>query len=258
VDAIARWLSYTDLALEIRFAAMTRANILISGEPGVGKIVVARLVHAYGPRPDGPFESVCCAGVTEEAIEVQLFGRVERLQGGQRRVVTGSLEKAQGGTLHLEAIGELGRLTQDRLLAMLHRAELGPADAQQQAGFRTIATADQHLFDRVRSGQFRDDLYYYLNVIHLVVPPLRARRTDIPALATELLSELSRHHDVSVPQLTSGAVAVLQAYEWPGNIRELRCALEHLVVSPAARAVSREDFVAAIARPSAEADRTAG
>ncbi len=203
-----------------RRSAAGDAKVLVTGESGVGKDVIARLIHVTSKRASGPFIAVNCAGLTETLLESELFGHVKGSFTGAYRDKRGKLQMAHGGTLFLDEVGEMSLRMQALLLRFLETGEIqsvGAHDEIAPRGRRVIAATNRNLPERVAAGEFREDLLYRLRVIHIHVPPLRERRDDIPLLVAHLLKRTERTMEVS-----EDAMILLQRYRWPGNIRELQ------------------------------------
>ena len=211
------------LALARRSAAGD-AKVLVTGESGVGKDVIARHIHASSKRARGPFIAVNCAGLTETLLESELFGHVKGSFTGAYRDKRGKLQMAHGGTLFLDEVGEMSLRMQALLLRFLETGEIQSVGAHEETTLvdvRVIAATNRNLPDRVAAGEFREDLLYRLRVIHIHVPPLRERRDDIPLLVQHLLKRADHAVEVS-----EDAMQLLQRYRWPGNIRELQNVIE--------------------------------
>ncbi len=211
------------LALSRRSAAGD-AKVLVTGESGVGKDVIARHIHANSKRVRGPFVAVNCAGLTETLLESELFGHVKGSFTGAYRDKRGKLQMAHGGTLFLDEVGEMSLRMQALLLRFLETGEIQAVGAHEESSHvdvRVIAATNRNLPDRVAAGEFREDLLYRLRVIHIHVPPLRERRDDIPLLVQHLLKRAER-----TMQVSEDAMQLLQRYRWPGNIRELQNVIE--------------------------------
>jgi DNA-binding NtrC family response regulator len=207
-----------------RRSAAGDAKVLITGESGVGKDVIARHIHVSSKRARGPFVAVNCAGLTETLLESELFGHVKGSFTGAYRDKRGKLQMAHGGTLFLDEVGEMSLRMQALLLRFLETGEIQSVGAHEEtarADVRVIAATNRNLPDRVAVGEFREDLLYRLRVIHIHVPPLRERRDDIPLLVAHLLKRAERRMEVS-----EDAMIQLQRYRWPGNIRELQNVVE--------------------------------
>lgn len=210
--------------------ASTPATVLIRGESGTGKELVARSIHVSSYRASKPFVAVHCAAVPDALIESTLFGHERGAFTGAHQQKKGRLEKASGGTLFLDEIGDIPLATQVKLLRVLQEKEyerVGGSDTI-PADVRVIAATHRNLEAMVQTGEFREDLYYRLNVIPLVLPPLRDRKEDVPALIQHFLDKCNQEHGRSL-QLAPSFVELLSAYHWPGNIRELQNCIERLV-----------------------------
>ena len=213
-----------DVLAIARKSAAGNAKVLITGESGVGKDVVARQIHINSKRARGPFVAVNCAGLTETLLESELFGHVKGSFTGAYRDKRGKLQMAHGGTLFLDEVGEMSLRMQALLLRFLETGEIQSVGAHEEnvhADVRVIAATNRNLPERVAAGEFREDLLYRLRVIHIHVPPLRERRDDIPLLVAHLLKRGGRPVEIS-----EAAMQLLQRYRWPGNIRELQNVVE--------------------------------
>jgi transcriptional regulator with PAS, ATPase and Fis domain len=211
------------LAIAQRSAAGD-AKVLITGESGVGKDLIARQIHLSSKRAQGPFIAVNCAGLTETLLESELFGHVKGSFTGAYRDKRGKLQMAHLGTLFLDEVGEMSLRMQALLLRFLETGEIqsvGAHDETMRSDVRVIAATNRNLPERVAAGEFREDLLYRLRVIHIHIPPLRERRDDIPLLVAHLLKRSGRE-----VQISEDAMLLLQRYRWPGNIRELQNVIE--------------------------------
>jgi DNA-binding NtrC family response regulator len=212
--------------------APTRATILIEGESGTGKEVVAGLLHHLSGRPAAKMVTVHCAALSPQLLESELFGHEKGAFTGaaQRRI--GRFEQADGGTLFLDEIGEIDAATQIKLLRVLSERtiERVGSNTPLKVDVRVIAATNRNLREMVDRGEFREDLFFRLNVVKIEMPPLRTRREDIVLLANAFLQEFAKENDRPVKPLTDGALVKLASYPWPGNVRELRTAIEHGVV----------------------------
>lgn len=208
--------------------APTISTVLIQGESGTGKELVARAIHQRSQRATKPFVSVNCGGIPETLLESELFGHVKGSFTGAYTSKKGLFDVAQGGTLFLDEIGEMSPLMQVKLLRALQEKRVRAVGATEDHAVdaRVLAATNQDLSVMVREKRFREDLFYRINVITLQIPPLRKRREDIPILARHFMQKISMASGRSAPSLTSGAMAVLEAYAWPGNIRELENVIE--------------------------------
>ena len=218
---------------DIDAAARSDAKVLITGETGVGKDVVARLIHQRSARRLAPLAAVNCAGLTDTLIESELFGHVRGSFTDAYRDKAGIFESAANGTVFLDEVGEMSARMQGALLRFLETGEIqrvGADRIQGRANVRLIAATNRNLQAEVASGGFRQDLYYRLHVIHISIPPVRERREDIPALLKYFLDYYVGHHRASPASFSDDAIDLLCAYDWPGNVRQLRNAVERIVL----------------------------
>ena len=218
---------------EIIDAARSDAKILITGESGVGKEVVAKHVHQASRRRQAPMLALNCAGVPDTLLESELFGYERGSFTGAYKDKPGLLQVCHGGTVFLDELGEMSLRMQALLLRFLETGEVQRVGATGRVGrvdVRVVAATNRDLRERMTTRDFREDLYYRLNVIAISVPPLRDRRADIPLLIEELLRDLTGHHRVSTPTLSAAAMQTLTEYPWPGNVRQLRNVLERLTL----------------------------
>ena len=218
---------------DVRAAARTDAKILITGESGVGKEIVSRLVHATGSRSAFPLVTVNCAAITETLLESELFGHTRGSFTGAYRDRLGVLEMAHRGTVFMDEIGETSRRMQSLLLRFLESGEIqrvGATKANARVDVRVIAATNRDLLQAVAEKEFREDLYYRLNVIHMKVPPLRERVEDIPLLLEHFAAVFSGEYATPRVTFTPEARALLLRHQWPGNIRELKNLMERLTV----------------------------
>jgi two-component system response regulator AtoC len=216
----------------IRQVAPSKATILIQGESGTGKEVAAKAIHALSNRAEKPFVAVHCAALSPQLLESELFGHEKGAftGAGERRI--GRFEQAAGGTLFLDEIGEIDPTVQVKILRVLGEKSFERVGGNQtlQADVRLIAATNKDLAAMVAAGTFREDLFFRLNVVPLTMPPLRDHREDIPLLVTAFLKEMAREHGKPARRFSTEAMEAMEAYGWPGNIRELRAAVEHAVV----------------------------
>ena len=218
---------------DIECAAASDAKVLIAGESGVGKEVVARLIHQRSRRRRGPLITVNCAGVPDTLLASELFGHVRGSFTDAHRDRRGLLEQANGGTIFLDEVGEMSPQMQSLLLRFLDRGEIqqvGAAGGGRKVDVRVITATNRRLIERVQTNDFREDLFYRLNVIHIDIPPLRVRRDDIPLLLEYFLNQHSDASQIRRPKLSADALAVMSAFDWPGNVRQLKNVTERLVV----------------------------
>jgi two-component system NtrC family response regulator len=222
-----------ELDQEIDMAAQSDARVLITGETGVGKDLVARLIHQRSRRRLAPLATVNCAGLSDTLIESELFGHVRGSFTDAYRDKAGILESAPNGTVFLDEVGEMSPRMQGSLLRFLETGEIqrvGGTGAMSRVNVRIIAATNRDLYAAVGAGSFRQDLYYRLDVIHLRVAPLRERRDDIPALLEHFLRHYVRQHGSSPRTWSTEAIDHLSAYHWAGNVRQLRNAVERIVL----------------------------
>jgi two-component system nitrogen regulation response regulator NtrX len=217
---------------QIRSAAPSATRVLITGENGSGKEIVARTLHRLSPRAEHPFIDVNCAAIPEELIESELFGHRKGAFTGAIEDRKGKFELADGGTLFLDEIGDMSLKTQAKVLRVLQEQTFQRVGAQQtiRVDVRVIAATNKDLQQEIASGTFRSDLYYRLNVIPIDVPPLRARGNDVVLLAEHFLRRFAAETRASKKKLSSGASSKLRAYDWPGNVRELRNVVERMAI----------------------------
>jgi DNA-binding NtrC family response regulator len=227
----------------IALVAESRTTVLVLGESGTGKELVARAIHSRGPRAKGPFLAVNCGAVTETLLESELFGYVKGAFTGALSDKEGLLEAASGGTLFLDEIGETSPSLQVKLLRVLQQEEYTPVGGVKShaTDVRVIAASNQNLEALVEEGRFRTDLYYRLNVVTIVVPPLRERPDDIPKLIAYFVRRM-RADGVAAPRLSGKALDRLVAYPWPGNVRELENTIERLALFSRGRTIEAEDL----------------
>ncbi|MGH7176359.1 MAG: sigma-54 interaction domain-containing protein [Tepidisphaeraceae bacterium] len=220
------------LGVQLQALGRRRCTVLLRGESGTGKELAARLIHFHSPRSTGPFVPVDCTTLRDTLFESQLFGHTRGAFTGADRATLGFYRAADGGTLFLDEIGELPMQSQAKLLRCIQEGTVTPlgATAGVPAKVRVIAATHRDLSAMVREGQFRQDLYYRLNVACLRLPTLRERVEDIPLLARHALAELARLYEEPPRKLSPAAMRVLVAYTWPGNVRELMNAVEHALV----------------------------
>ena len=217
---------------QVAMAAPTNGRVLIFGENGTGKELVARNIHAMSRRRGGPFVEVNCAAIPEELIESELFGHVRGAFTGAVADRRGKFELAHGGTIFLDEIGDMSLKTQAKVLRVLQEqvVEAVGGSARIRVDARVVAATNKDLTAEIRSGGFREDLYFRLNVIPIVVPPLRERQEDIPVLANHFMAMLAREYGRRPKTFDSDTVASLQRHPWPGNVRELRNVIERLMI----------------------------
>jgi len=221
------------LRSDVEAAARSDAKVLIVGETGVGKEIVARLIHELGRRRAREFVTINCAGLPDSLLESELFGHVRGSFTGAYRDKPGLAALANHGTLFLDELGEMSLRMQALLLRFLETGEIQRVGSDRVEGrldVRVIAATNRDLPARIESREFREDLYYRLNVLRLSIPPLRERRDDIEMLLQHSLGEAARTHGVAAPKLSPAARDALLNYRWPGNVRELKNVVERLIV----------------------------
>ena len=243
----------------VKQVAMSDVPVLLRGETGAGKELVAHAIHERSKRREGPFVAVNCGGFTEDLFSSELFGHKRGAFTGAHADRPGRFALAEEGTLFLDEIGEVPLKNQIELLRVLESKEYQPLGepAVHTADVRIIAATNRDLEAAVSEGIFRDDLYYRLNVIPLDVPPLRDRREDIPLLVETFLEASCRAYDQPRKKFTREAMAQLVGYDWPGNVRELRNLIQRLVVTCPGRALSPEHLADALGEPPPDADAVA-
>jgi DNA-binding NtrC family response regulator len=216
----------------VKLVAPSRATILVEGESGTGKELIAQAIHQASPRARGPFIAVHCAALSESLLESELFGHERGAFTGavERRV--GRFESADGGTLFLDEIGEISQSTQVKLLRFLETKTVERVGGNKplELDVRLVAATNKHLEQQVKAGKFREDLFFRLNVVRISMPPLRERTEDIPLLLDHFITIFSKENGYEPLTVEAGALRHLQAYPWPGNIRELRNFAENAVV----------------------------
>jgi NtrC-family two-component system response regulator AlgB len=234
-----------------RQVAETKASILVTGESGTGKGLLARLVHDWSPRSDQPFVTVDCTALQESLLESDLFGHVKGAFTGAVRDKPGKVESADGGTLFLDEVGELSPSLQAKLLRFLQSREferVGDTKVR-TVDARVIAATNRNLEEMVHECLFRQDLYFRLNVVELSIPPLRQRLDDIPVLADHFLDHFRNMHGRDVRGFAPSVISQLTRYPWPGNVRELANVIERAVAMASGPQLTPEDFPEGVRRP---------
>ena len=230
---------------DVECAARSDAKVLITGETGVGKEVVARLIHHRSTRAATSLVTVNCAGLPDSLLESELFGHTRGSFTGAYRDKPGLLEMAPNGTVFLDEVGEMSPRMQAVLLRFLESGEiqrLGADRPHTRVNVRLITATNRNLQARIASGDFREDLYFRLNVICLCIPPLRERADDIPLLISHFMASYSRQHHLPPPDVTPEAMDILLAHRWPGNIRELKNVVERIVLKAGGRTVTQREL----------------
>ena len=212
--------------------APTTGRVLITGENGTGKELVARAIHEHSKRADGPFVKLNCAAIPSELIESELFGHEKGAFTGATQQRRGKFELADGGTLFLDEVGDMNPSAQAKVLRVLQENELERVGGGEtiKVDVRVVAATNKDLQAEIAAGRFREDLYYRLAVVPIELPPLRARREDIPALVEHFLEQVCADNDRRTKKVASGAMTLLMQHEWPGNVRELKNVVERLAI----------------------------
>ena len=228
----------------IRKVAPTKASVLITGESGVGKEVIADAIHNLSPRREKPLIKVYCAALAESLLESELFGHEKGAFTGAQARKRGRFELADTGSLFLDEIGEINQSVQIKILRVLQdrKFERVGGESTMEVDVRFIAATNKDLKAEIAAGRFREDLYYRLNVVNIHVPPLRDRREDIPLLAATFLHEFSEENGKPIDGFEPRARQALYAYDWPGNVRELRNCIESSVVMASSRLITVDDL----------------
>jgi Nif-specific regulatory protein len=239
-----------------RLAAPTRARVLIIGETGTGKELIAKAIHKLSARADGPYIRVNCGALSESLLESELYGHIKGAFTGAVDNKIGRFEAAHTGTIFLDEISSMSFRLQVKLLRVLQEREFERVGDSRtiRVDVRVVAATNQSLEEEIAAGRFRDDLYYRLNVVPIYLPPLRERRDDIPSLARFFLKRYGDENRRDPPELTDRITQALQSYDWPGNVRELENYMERLVVLGDGRPLTPE----AVGPPGAEVHRLKG
>jgi two-component system nitrogen regulation response regulator NtrX len=250
------------LRQQIKLMAPTNGRVLIYGESGTGKELIGRTMHAESLRKDRPFVELNCAAIPEDYIESELFGyRHGAIPGGPTEK-RGTFERADGGTLFLDEVGDMSLKTQAKVLRALDEQRFLPVGASHpvHVDVRVIAATNKDLEDEIARGNFREDLFYRLNVIPFFVPPLRDRKEDIPLLVKEFLQQFGAEYGRPHVEMTEDALAALKQYHWPGNVRELRNLVERvLILNPKTQRIERKHLPMLVYRdPARDANKPNG
>jgi two-component system nitrogen regulation response regulator NtrX len=229
---------------QVAMAAPTNGRVLILGENGTGKELVARTIHSMSRRRNAAFVEVNCAAIPEELIESELFGHVRGAFTGAVADRRGKFEVADGGTIFLDEIGDMSLKTQAKVLRVLQEQtmEAVGGTARIKVDARVLAATNKDLQAEIRAGNFREDLYFRLNVVPIFVPPLRDRQEDIPLLADHFMAEFAREYGRRLKRFNAPATAAMQRYSWPGNVRELRNVIERLMIMVPGDEIGRDDL----------------
>ncbi|RLB00133.1 MAG: sigma-54-dependent Fis family transcriptional regulator, partial [Deltaproteobacteria bacterium] len=222
----------------------TDVPVLITGETGTGKELIAKAIHAKSPRKHGPFIPINCGAFPEHLLETELFGHEKGAFTGAHRAKKGRIEMSHGGTLFLDEVGEIPLKMQVDLLRVLETKSFHRVGGTEEINvdFRILAATNRNLLEEINKGNFRQDFYYRLNVISLHIPPLRERPEDIPVLAEHFMRRYSRETNKDIDTITPEAMEVLKRYPWPGNVRELQNAIERAVVISKKRCLDVDEF----------------
>ena len=230
---------------DVKAAARSDAKVLIVGETGVGKEIVARMIHETGRRRGRNFVAINCAGLPDSLLESELFGHTRGSFTGAYRDKPGLASMADNGTLFLDELGEMSLRMQALLLRFVESGEIqrvGSDRIDGRVNVRIVAATNRNLTERIASGEFREDLYYRLNVVRLSIPPLRERGADVAILVHHYLAEMARAQRVEAPHLAPEAEEMLSSYRWPGNVRELKNVVERVVVRHEGREIRVADL----------------
>lgn len=238
----------------IKKAADSKASVLITGESGVGKEVVARSIHELSSRHGKAMIDVHCAALSETLLESELFGHEKGAFTGADHMQKGRFERAHGSTIFLDEIGEINQSTQIKILRVLAEKKFERVGGEQTIAVdvRVVAATNKNLENEIKEGKFREDLFYRLNVIHIHVPPLRERKSDLPLLMASFLSKFNDENGKSIKGFDNKSKAAMNAYDWPGNIRELRNCVESAVVMCSGDEITIDDLPVNIASSSRE------
>jgi DNA-binding NtrC family response regulator len=230
--------------------------VLITGESGTGKELIAQAIHHNSPRKDGPFVTVDMAAVPEHLVESELFGHVRGSFTGATESRIGRFEAANGGTIFIDEIGDFKLESQAKLLRVLENRTITPigSNDDREINVRVVAATSRNLEKMVKEEEFREDLYYRLNVVNLRIPPLRERRDDIPMLVSHFLTQLCRTAKKPDLKVAHDLKEYLETYDWPGNVRQLRNCLESMVVLARGDSLSTEDLPATLENGPTSAD----
>ena len=233
---------------DIKKVAPARASVLITGETGVGKELIARAIHNLSGRKDKPFVQVHCASFAESLLESELFGHEKGAFTGAVQRTRGRFETANGGTLMLDEIGEINQMIQVKLLRVLQEKKFERVGGSEtlNVDVRIIAATNRNLEEEIKKGNFREDLYFRLNVVHIHVPPLRERKEDIPLLAASFIKEFSEENGKKINGIEQRARTAIYNYDWPGNIRQLQNCIQSAVVMSSDNMIHFEDLPAAL------------
>lgn len=239
------------LQQQILTVAPTDSRVIIYGESGSGKELVARAIHAHSARAERPFVELNCSAIPDELIESELFGHVKGAFTGATTARQGKFELADGATLFLDEIGDMSLKTQAKILRVLEEGRIQPVGSNTwvSVNVRILAATNKRLRDMIERGEFRDDLFYRLNVIPFYVPPLRDRREDVPLLVEHFNQRFSSAYNRPPKQFTAAALEKLQHHDWPGNVRELKNTIERIIIMRAKPVIDADDLPELVADP---------
>jgi len=237
-----------ELLASIDRVGATQARVLITGENGTGKELVARRLHDMSPNADGPFVDVNCAAIPKDLLESELFGHEKGSFTGAHAQKKGKFELADGGTLFLDEIGDMDLAAQAKVLRVLEQNKVERVGGNKpiEVKVRVLAATNKDLLEEVREGRFREDLYYRLNVVELRCPPLRERRGDVKLLAAAFLSDAVKRNGLSTRAFTPESIAALEREDWPGNVRQLKNVVENLAILAAGESIGPDDVTRAM------------
>ncbi|MCG8478707.1 MAG: sigma-54 dependent transcriptional regulator [Spirochaetales bacterium] len=240
----------------VRQVASTKASVLITGESGVGKELIADSIHRLSDRPDKPLVKVHCAALSEALLESELFGHEKGAFTGAIGRKRGRFELANTGTIFLDEIGEINQSVQIKILRVIQEKQFERVGGEEtlSVDVRIVSATNRDLRSEIEEGRFREDLFYRLNVVNIHVPPLRDRKEDIPLLIASFIKEFAKENNKPVEGIDARARAVLHKYHWPGNVRELRNTIESAVVMAKGTIITPEDLPPAINRGADESD----
>ena len=252
-DMVGKTPAILQLQEQVRRVAATNASVLITGENGTGKELVARAIHHWSPRKEKPFVEINCAAIPEELIESELFGHEKGAFTGAVAQKKGKFDLADGGTIFLDEIGDMSLKTQAKVLRILQERTFERVGGTKtiEVDVRIVAATNKDLPGEIRTGNFREDLFYRLNVVPFTVPPLRERRDDIPLLVEHFLAIFAKREGQERKRMLPETVEILKGYDWPGNVRELRNIIERLVIMTPGKVITPDQVPDSIGSPTA-------
>jgi two-component system nitrogen regulation response regulator NtrX len=254
-EIVGRSYAINALIDQIEKVAATQARVLITGENGTGKELVARAIHGRSPRANKPLVEVNCAAIPGELIESELFGHMKGSFTGAFADRAGKFEQAHGGVLFMDEVGDMSLAAQAKVLRVLQDGEVTRIGGSKRISVdvRVLAATNKNLMEEIQAARFREDLFYRLNVVPIAVPPLRDRRDDIPLLVAHFLDKLSQQDGIAPKTMAEDAIDRLQSMEWPGNVRELSNTIERLLILVPGPRISLSDVERRVGSPSADA-----